>query len=286
MEKGVNAENVCMSNAPESTHVVFDGKQIHISPNLNKVFSFLVEIEKESDAIFGVQEQLEEARLYYKDLLELTGKLSKVVHDNNLDGWSHEFEKDPRTFIDILKYHIPIRTQMLHLFTQLEVMYFLHIAYTKEIDGEAELRKVAMDDKKLRKDFMQKFLLSEENEYYVQHKKRLSKLDAGKLIRLRNTLVHFFSLSSDSIGITADQNSDDARKFETYAAEKKLDSFVILSPTDLHELIKSAYFVLIKLWTNDTLRDNASFVRKIGYVNNVVSEHGAIVVYYNNKDTV
>jgi hypothetical protein len=286
VEEGVNAENVCMSTQIESTHIAFDGKQIQISPNLHKVFSFLIEIEKESDAIFGVQERLEEARLYYKDLLELTGKLSKVVHDNKIDGWSHEFKKDPRTFTDVLKYHIPIRTQMIHLFTQLEVMYFLYIAYTKEIDGEIELRKVAMDDKKLRKDFMQKFLLSEENEYYVQHKKRLSKLDAGKLIRLRNTLVHFFSLSSDSIGITADQNSDDARKFETYAAEKKLDSFVILSPTDLHELIKSAYFILIKLWTNDTLRDNASFVRKIGYVNNVVSEHGAIVVYYNNKDTV
>ena len=283
MEEGVNAKNVCMSTAPESTHVVFDGKQVHISTNLNKVFSFLVEIEKESDAIFGVQERLEEARLYYKDLLELTGKLSKVVHDNKLDDWSHEFKKDPRTFTDVLKYHIPVRTQMIHLFTQLEVMYFLYIAYTKEIDGEAELRKIAMSDRQLRKDFVQQFLLSEDNDYYKLHKKRLSKLDASKLIRLRNTLVHFFSLSSDSIGVTADQNSDDARKFEAYAAEQKLSTFVVLSPSDLHELIKSAYFILLKLWTNDTLHDNSTFVRKISFVNNVVSEHGAVVVYYNEE---
>lgn len=283
MEEGPNAENVCMSIQAESTHVVFDGKDIQISPNLHKIFNFLVEIEQESNAIFGVQDKLEEARLYYKDLLELTGKLSKVVQENNLDGWSHEFKKDPRTFTDILKYHIPIRTQMLHLFTQLEVMFFLYIAYTKEIAGEEELRKVAMEDKKLRKKFLRQFLLSKDNAYYVQHKKRLSKLDAAKLIRLRNSLVHFFSLSSDHIGINPDSFNEDARKFEEFAAAKKLGSFVLLSPTDLHELIKSAYIILIKQWTSDTLQDNVTFKRKIGFVNDVVSEYGAVVVYLSDK---
>lgn len=274
------------NNSTESTHIVFDGEKITISPNLHKVFNFLMEIEKESDAIFGVEKHLEEARLYYADLLDLTAKLSKLVHENNIDGWSHNLKKDPRNFIDILTYHVPIRTQMIHLFTQLEVMYFLFIAYTKETDSEKELRNTAMKDEKLRKTFFKQFLLSEGNEYYLLHKKRLCKLDSGKIVRLRNSLVHFFSLSSDSIGIHPDSLSEDARKFEQYAATKKLGSFVMLSPSDLHELIKSAYSILIKQWSDDTQQDNLAFKRRIGFVNNVVSEFGAVTVYYKDKGVV
>jgi hypothetical protein len=215
--------------------------------------------------------------------LELTAKLSKLIHDNNIDGWSHDFKKDPRNFTEILEYHVPIRTQMIHLFTQLEVMYFLYIAYTEEVDSETELRNIAMKNEKLRKVFLRKFLLSEDNTYYKLHKERLSKLDSGKIIRLRNTLVHFFSLSSDSIGIHPDAFSSDARKIEHYAATKKLGAFVMLSPSDLHELIKSAYLMLVKHWSNETLLDNSTFKRKIGFVSNVVSEFGAVTVYYKKE---
>lgn len=274
-----------MTEQIESTHFVFDGHQIQISPNIRKVFDFLIEMEKESDAIFGVEKRLQEARDYYRDLLGLTTELSRVLKENNIEGWSFDFKKDPRNFTEVLAYHVPVRTQMILLFTQLEVMYFLYIAYTKEIDGEVELREVAMKDEKLRKAFIRQFLLSVDNEYYKQHSKRLSKLDAGKIIRLRNSLVHFFSLSSDSIGIHADPFSNDARKFEQYAKDKKHGSLVMMSPSDLHELIKSAYIILFKHWTNDTLLDNPTFKRKIEYVNNVVSEYGAVVVYYNGQLT-
>lgn len=270
----------------ESTHFIFDGMQIQISPNISKVFDFLIEIEKESDAVFGVENKLREISDYYRDLLGLTEKLSVVLKENNIEDWSFNLNKDPRNFTEILSYHVPVRTKMILLFTKLEVMYFLYLAYTKEVDSEVELREFAMKDEKLRKTFIRKFLLSEDNDFYKQHIVRLSKLDAGKIIRLRNSLVHFFSLSSDSIGICAEKFSNDARKFEKYAKSKKRGSMVIISPSDLQELIKSAHIILFKRWTNDTLQDNPTFKRKIGFVNNVVSEYGAVAVYYNNQKKI
>lgn len=243
-----------------------------------------MEIEKESDAIFGIEKQLEELRDYYRDLLGCTSELSRLLKENNIDNWSYNFKKDPRNFTDALEYHLPVRTQMIQLFTQLEVMYFLYISYLKEIDDEVGLREVAMKDEKLRKAFLRQFILSEQNTYFSEHKNRFKKLDAGKIIRLRNSLVHFFSLSSDSIGIHPDRFGEDARKFERHAEENKRGQLVMMSPLDLSELIKGAYMILFQIWTKDTLHENEKFKRKIAYVHNVVSEFGAVIVYYKGED--
>jgi hypothetical protein len=275
-----------MSTETESTHFVFDGKQIQISPNIRKIFDFLVEIEKESEEIFGVEKKLQEFRDYFRDLLGCTAELSKVLKDNNIDDWSYTFKKDPRTVSDVLKYRVPVRSQMILLFTQLEVLFFLYIAYAKEVDTDNDLRSVAMRDEQFRKGFLRDFLIGDNNDYFKANKSRLDKLDAGKIIRLRNSLVHFFSLPSDSIGIHPEQFKDDARKFEKYASDNKKGSLVMMSPNDLHELIKGAYMVMFKLWTNDTYTNNEVFKRKIQYVNNVVSNAGAVVLYYNNKNDI
>jgi hypothetical protein len=283
MEKRANAKNVCMNEKEESTHFVLDGKQIQVSTNLVKVASFLIEIEKESEAVFGVEKRLSEFRDYYRDLLDCTSELSRVLKENNIDDWSYTFKKDPRNFTDLLQYHVPVRTQMILLFTQLEVLFFLYIAYTKEIDSEIELREVAMKDEKFRKTFTRDFILSENNDFFKQNIKRFRKLDAGKIIRLRNSLVHFFSLSSDAIGINTEQFQNDAKKFEKHAADNRYGSFIMMSPTELHELIKGAYTILFRKWSQDTCNDNLNFKRKIKFVNNIVSEYGAVVVYYNEK---
>jgi len=272
-----------MSNDTESTHFVFDGQSMQISPNIRKIFDFLMEIEKESDAIFGVEKQLAELRDYYRDLLECTSELSRVLKENNIDNWSYDFKKDPRNFTDALEYHLPVRTQMIQLFTQLEVMYFLYLSYSEEIDSEDKLREVAMKEEN-RKAFLRQFILNDTNSYYKTNIERFKKLDAGKIVRLRNALVHFFSLSSDAIGIHPDRFGEDARKFERHAAEQNHGQLVLMSPLDLSELIKGAYMILFQIWTEDTLHENEKFKRKIKHVHNVVSEFGAVIVYYKGKD--
>ncbi len=273
-----------MNKLNESTHIVFDGKNIQISPNIRKIFDFLIDMERESDIIFEFEKRLEEVREYYSELLGLTESLSKALQDSNVEGWSYNLKKDPRNFADVLKYHIPIRTQMIHLFTQLEVMYFLYIAYSKEVDGENDLRNIAMKDPEFRKGFIKKFLLSEDNDYYKLHKNRFKKLDSGKIIRLRNSLVHFFSLPKDSIGIYANQDRDRVMQLEKRAIAKKNGSLIMLSSIDLRELVRGAFGILIKEWTKDTYSDNENFKRKISFVKNVVDKHGVVLVYFNDSD--
>lgn len=275
-----------MNDRSSSTHFVFDGQKIQVSPNLGKIASFLVEIEKESDEIFGIEKKLEEFRAHFRDLLSCTAELSEVLKKNNIDNWSYTFKKDPRTVSDILQYHVPVRSQMILLFTQLEVLFFLYIAYEREIDTDVELRSVAMREEKFRKAFLRKFLLSNDNDYYKDNAERFEKLSSGKIIRLRNSLVHFFSLPKDSIGVYPEHYAEDARKLEKFAKNNKKGDLVMISPVDLHELIKSAYLIMFKQWTNDTYSDNDTFIRKIKYVNNVVSNEGAVVVYYNNQNPV
>ena len=123
MEEGPNAEDVCISEG-DSTHIVFDGKQVHISPNISIIFNFLIEIEKESESIFGMEKRLEECRQYYADLLNCTNTLLQKLKREDL-GNIYTFEKDPRNFTELLNYVVPVRPQMITLFTQLEVMYFL-----------------------------------------------------------------------------------------------------------------------------------------------------------------
>ena len=48
-----------------------------------------------------------------------------------------------------------------------------------------------MDTEYTRK-FLNKFLLTEDNDYYKQHKKVLSKVSAKQIRELRNSLIHFF----------------------------------------------------------------------------------------------
>ena len=266
-----------------STHFVYDGKTIQISPNIRIIFDFLMEIEKESDAILGFEAQLEEIHEYYLDLLKCTQELTHTLKENKIENLSYVFKKNPLKFSERIQFHVPVRTQMIQLFTQLEVLFFFYLAYTQEVDGETELRELAMKKEKLRKDFLREFLLSEKNLYYKKQRNRFKKLEPGKIIRLRNSLVHFFSLSNDSIGIYSSKYTYDARKIEMQAEKNKKGDLVMLSPGDLNELIKDAYMILFQIWTKDTYNENAKFKRKIKYVYNIVSEFGAVVAYFDKN---
>ena len=61
----------------ENTHIIFDGKRVVVSPNLQQVFFFLCGIGEEIDSIFGFDKKLESIKKQHLETIELIQVLSK-----------------------------------------------------------------------------------------------------------------------------------------------------------------------------------------------------------------
>jgi len=259
-----------------NTHFVFDGKKINISPDLYSVFNFLMEIEKEIESLLSFREQHSEMKDFIKFLME---KLKENDIKFNYSG----FRKGSKLIENGFIFHIPLRCQMIALFANLEVLFFLHLAYEKETDDEDKIIKYARDDKNVKK-FINKFLLNEENIYYKSNKPRMSSITAKKVRKLRNSLTHFFSLSSEEAGLSIAPSMLDekTRKIEELFKKNKLGTLTHISEKDLYELIKSAGLLRIKKWDEDFRIAPMDFKRKINFVKNLVEKYGVVVITEEN----
>ncbi len=68
-----------------STHLVFDGKKIIISPDLTDIFSFLIEIEKEVECLLEFEKKLKNIRFSYMEILNFAQFLENKLKENNID---------------------------------------------------------------------------------------------------------------------------------------------------------------------------------------------------------
>ena len=142
----------------ESTHLVFDDNKIVISPDILPIFNFLMEIEKEINSLLGMQKKLDGIREHYLDMVNFVGFLSQKLKDANID-FEYKIRENPELIAEKLDFHLPIRSHMIVLFASLEVLYFLHIAYEKEIEDSEQMKEIAMKDKDFSKKFINSFLL-------------------------------------------------------------------------------------------------------------------------------
>ncbi|NCF75478.1 MAG: hypothetical protein GWO87_03265 [Xanthomonadaceae bacterium] len=263
----------------KSTHIVFDGKKIIVSPDIVIVFEFLIEIEKEIESLLGFEKKLDSIKKQYLELLNLTIFLSKELKDNNIDS-DFTFSENPATIADKLKLHLPVCSQMIVLFANLEVLFCLNISYQKETDNDKEIINFAMTDK-IVKEFLNSYFLVDKNKYYKQNEKRFSKISAQQIRYLRNYLAHFFSVGSD-ISITPSVLNNKARKLEKIFKEQKQNNSIFISPEDLYELIKEATILMIKEWNNDFVNDQQKFKRRILLVQSVVKKNAAVIIPSKN----
>jgi hypothetical protein len=268
------------TNTEKESSIIFSEKGIGISDDLIPIFSFLIEIEKEIKSILDFNKKLDGIKQHYLEMVDFVLVLSNVIKDNNLD-FKFTFNQSPENIAEKLNFHIPTRSQTIILFASLEVLYFLHIAYTKEISDDDALRSVAMADKKFLKRFINEFLLSNNNNYYKLNRSRMSKLNSSKLRDLRNSLTHFFSVSK-GISIAPSELDKEARNLEKEAKNKKIGEFIIISPDELFNLIKEANLFLLKKWSNDCTQNNTDFKRKISFVSEIVKRNAPVVAYKNN----
>jgi len=265
-----------------STHLYFDGNKMMISPDIAPIFSFLIEIEKEIESFLGFKNKLEELRLGYREILKFTQVVGEKLKENNID-FPYKTNYNLEEIIKNFDFYLPVRSQMIVLFASLEVLYFLQIAYEKETDDDDKLKEVAIRDKDFYKKFINSFLLNEENDYYKNNFLRFSKIDAGKIRDLRNSLTHFFSLPNNGLSIVPSLLREKAIKLENTLKQNKHGNVIFISPEDLYELIKSAHRLRMIKWGEDFKNNKADFKRKAGFLVNLIKNNGAMIVQFNPK---
>ena len=262
-------------NEQQDTHVVFDGEKILVSSNLIPVFQFLMEIDKEVASLLGFEKKLVSIREQYLETIRLVQFLAKKLQENNIDFWEFTLSEEPETIAEKLKLHLPVRSQMIVLFSNLETLFCLNIAYQNRTDDDDFIRKTAMDYKAVKR-FLNTYCLTEKNEWYKENKKRF-RISAKQLRDFRNALVHFFSVSSN-ISIVPSILDRKARELEKLLKKDEQYDLAFISPDDLYEIIGKAAMLMIKEWNGDFSLSPNDFKARILSVESVIKKNGVVLV--------
>lgn len=249
------------------THLVVDDKnQIFISPDLGKVFNFLIEIEKEVESVLSYEGRLVKIKRQTQEVLSLTQELAKSPPDN----FSFTPEEDLNSLADKFTYFRPIRAEQIIIFSYLDVIRALHAVY--------EL-KARHDDKRLRdasdqalESFYRDFCLSKQNSWIIANPDRAGRIGASVLRKHRNKLVHFFS--PGEIGIVPTYE-----KWHQSEENRTNNAVKFLSPADLYAITQGAARLLLKKWDSDFQKDEPDFKSRIGFVIEIVDNHGAVLLH-------
>jgi len=259
----------------KSTHFIFDGEKVLISPDLHPIVSFLQEIEKEIEIFLGFYKKLESIRKQHAETLKFVKVLTQKLKENSID-FNFTFSEHPSTIINKLTINRPIRSEMIVLFANLETLFCLNIAYENKISDEKEIIKKTMKQGNV-KYFLEKFCLNKENEWGQKNPKRLKRITTNDLRKLRNSLTHFFSVSK-GLSVSYAVLDEKSRKLE------KATNFKVkfISLEDLYEIIKGSAKLMIKKWSEDcknSLEKNSNeFKERILFVKAVIDNYGAIII--------
>jgi len=259
----------------QSTHFIFDGEKVMISPDLHSVVVFLQEIEKEIESFLNFDKKLESIRKQHLETIKFIEVLARKLKESNID-FKFTFSEHPATIAEKLKIDRPIRSEMIVLFANLETLFCLNIAYENKISDEKEIIKRAMNQDNV-KDFLERFCLNQENEWCQKNPERIKHISADDLRKLRNSLTHFFSVAKN-IGVSYALLDEKSRKLEKATNFKAK----FISPEDLYEIIKGSARLMIKRWSEDCKSDLAKnsneFKEKILSVKAVVDNYGAMII--------
>jgi len=259
----------------QSTHFIFNGSEVNISPDLREIVNFLQEIEKEIKDFLGFDKKLESIRKQHTETLKFVEVLNTKLKENSIN-FSFTFSELPTTIAEKLKIDRPIRSEMIALFANLETLFCLNIAYDNKIVNEKEIIEKAMDQDNV-KNFITDFCFNPKNEWCLHNQERLKHITPDDLRKLRNSLTHFFSVPQ-KLGISYAISDKASRKLE------KTTNFKVkfISPEDLYEIIKGVTKLMIVKWSQDCtdcLAINSNdFKERILAVKSIVEKSGAIIV--------
>lgn len=259
----------------KSTHFIFDGKKIIISPDLRPIVDFLQEIERENDVLLGLENRLGSIRKQCLELLKSMDFFSSKLKENSID-FTFTLSENPSTLADKLKIIRPIRSEMIALFAHLETFIRLNFAYENKIDDGEKIRKLTLNQS-VWESFYNNFCLSENNSWVQKNPERVKHISAQDLRYLRNALTHFFSVDK-GLGISYSVLDGKSRELE----QKTNFKAKFISPEDLYEIIKGSALLMIKKWNDDCRKSLASnsneFKERIVAVNNLIKKSGPVII--------
>ena len=258
-----------------TTHFIFNGEKIIISPDLRPIVDFLQEIEKEIESFLGFNKKLESIRKQHLETLKLVEIFTTKLKENSID-FSFTLSEHPASIADKLRLYRPIRSEMIVLFANLETLFCLNIAYENKTSNEKEIRTLAMKEDNI-KSFLKEFCLNKENEWGQKNPERLRHITADDIRKLRNSLTHFFSVCK-GLQIAYPLLDAKSRKLEQITHFK----VKFISPEDLYEIIKGAAKLIIKRWNEDCrkslINNSNEFKERILCVRDIIKKHGAVLV--------
>ena len=262
----------------ESTHFIFDEEKIQISPDLHPIIIFLQEIEKETESLLNLDKKLESIRKQYLETIDFVQFLANKLKENSID-FSYNFSEHPKTIADKLKVERPVRSEMIVLFAQLEVLLCLNTAYDNKTSDDGTIRRLVMNQETI-KTFIKDFCLNTENEWGKKNMDRLKRITVDDVRKLRNSLTHFFSVGK-GLAVSHAYLDDKTRRLEKAIHFKAK----FISPEDLFEIIKGSAKLMITKWGNDCkkslIESSSDFKERILSVRDVVTSQGAMVVRNN-----
>ncbi|MCK4663865.1 MAG: hypothetical protein KAT68_13435 [Bacteroidales bacterium] len=260
----------------ESTHIIFDGKQIRISKNLREIFKFLSDVSKEIEDLLSLEMKIVNIQEGYKNLLDFSKTLLKIVEQNNLEFNTDLSMKDIEDSLTLFQdFRYPIRSTIIALFSYIEVLYCIDLAYQNSISDPTKILSLS-NDKSVKK-FITQYILNENNSFYKANKQRFSKITSKNLRQLRNLLVHFFSTNAE-ISIHPTNFEKKARIIESEFEKSGQNNFIFLSSNDLYNLIKDSSELILIEWTNDFQSMPEQFKDKIFCVKKLITEIGSVII--------
>lgn len=258
-----------------STHFIFDGEKVIISPDLYPFINFLQEIEKEIESLLWSDNKLESIKKYYTEIINLVRVISDKLIKNSID-FNFTLSEHPDTIIEKFKTNSADRSKMIILFANLETLLCLNIAYENKTSEKMVIIKDAMDPN-IVKGFYENFCLNQNNEWGKKNHERLKYITADDLRKLRNSLTHFYSLDK-GLQISNSFFSNKSRELE----RKTNFKVKFISPDDLYEMIKGVAKLLIEKWSNDCkdsqMTGSSEFKDRMLSINELVRSHGAMII--------
>lgn len=259
----------------KSTHFIFNGEKVIISPDLRPIASFLSEIDKEIESLLSFDKKLDSIQRQCVEIMQYSMALYKKLKEKG-ESVKFDFLEAPTTIAEKLKFSVPIRSEMIALFAYIETIFCLDIAYKNNISSEEKIIRKAMSQNNV-KFFLEEFCLNKENEWCQKNAERLDHITADDLRKLRNSLTHFFSVAPN-ISVSHAALDEKSRKIE------KATNFAInfMTPEDLYGIVRGAGRLMIGKWDEDYKNSEKTktneFKNRILSVKSVIENSGAVIV--------
>ena len=171
------------------------------------------------------------------------------------------------TIVDDFSTEQIVRSQMICLFSYMETIFCLLTVYDFELTDERKIMEISKDN--INK-YINKCILTKDNEFYNKNIDRFRKITANNLKILRNSLTHFYSIF-DNIGLIPKEASIEARKAEKLLENQK-HNYIFITPEDFLELLNGAVRIVLLGWSNESITKPQDFKRKMSYIIDLISK--------------